>query len=243
MPTATAMLTTIVDLALPPRCPGCGVVTREPHRFCAGCWSALRFIAPPWCAGCNVPFAYDRGEGALCGRCLDRPPRHSGVRAAVAYGDVARNVALRLKYAGRTGLARTMAGPMSRSLPADAELLVPVPLHRTRLWSRGFNQAALIAAAISRASGVPSAPLLLRRRRRTVVLRGLGAVERARAVAGAFELTPAAAARLPGRHVVLVDDVYTSGATADACARVLLRGGAARVTILCWARVLDARAD
>jgi ComF family protein len=128
-------------------------------------------------------------------------------------------------------------------LPADAELLVPVPLHRTRLWSRGFNQAALIAAAISRTSDVPSAPLLLRRRRRTAVLRGLGAAERARTVAGAFELAPAAGARLRDRHVVLVDDVYTSGATTDACIRALLRGGAARVTVLCWARVLDARDD
>jgi ComF family protein len=242
-PVAAAILTTLVDLALPPRCPGCGIVTREPHRFCAGCWSSLRFIGPPWCAACNTPFAYDRGEGALCGLCLERQPRHAGVRAAVVYGDVARSVALRLKYAGRTGLAETMAGPMSRLLPADADLLVPVPLHRTRLWTRGFNQAALIAAAVARTSGVPNDPLLLRRRRRTAVLRGLGATERARTVAGAFNLVPSATTALRDRHVVLVDDVYTSGATADACARVLLRGGAARVTVLCWARVLDARDD
>lgn len=243
MPTATAMLTTLVDLALPPRCPGCGIVTREPHRFCAGCWSSLRFIGPPWCAACNTPFAYDRGAGALCGPCVERRPRHSGVRAAVAYGDVARAVALRLKYGGRTGLAGTMAGPMSRLLPPDADLLVPVPLHRTRLWSRGFNQAVLIAAAIERRCGVPSEPLLLRRRRKTVVLRGLGAAERTRTVAGAFDLAASAAARVRGKHAVLVDDVYTSGATADACTRALLRGGAVRVTVLCWARVLDADDD
>lgn len=161
----------------------------------------------------------------------------------MAYGDVARAVALRLKYGGRTGLAQTMAGPMSRLLPSDADLLVPVPLHRTRLWSRGFNQAALIAAAIERRCGVPSEPLLLRRRRKTVVLRGLGAAERARTVAGAFDLAASAAARVRGKHAVLVDDVYTSGATADACTRALLRGGAVRVTILCWARVLDADDD
>ena len=243
MPSATTMLTRIVDLALPPRCPGCGAVTREPHRFCAGCWTSLRFIAPPWCAGCNLPFDYDRGGDALCGECLARPPRHGGIRAAVAYGDVARTVALQLKYGGRTGLARTMAAPMSRVMPVGADLLVPVPLHRARLWGRGFNQAALIASAVGRMTGVRSDPLLLRRRRSTPVLRGLGVRERARVVAGAFDLVPGDADRLAGRHVVLVDDVYTSGATADACVRTLLAGGAARVTILCWARVLDSRDD
>lgn len=232
-----------VDLALPPRCPGCGAVTREAHRFCAACWGGLRFLGPPWCATCHAPFAYDRGEGSQCGDCLARPPRHAGIRAAVAYGDVARRVALRLKYGGRTALAETVARPMARLLPDDADLLVPVPLHRWRLWSRGFNQAALIARALSRANGMPVELFALERRRATPVLRGLGARQRAAAVKGAFAVASENKPMLRGRRVVLVDDVHTSGATADACTAALLGAGAASVTILCWARVLNGEGD
>jgi len=236
-------IATVADLALPPRCPGCGAVTREPHRFCAPCWGSLHFLGPPWCAACHAPFAYDRGAGALCGDCLAQPPRHAGIRAAVAYGDVARHVVLRLKYGGRTALAATVAGPMMRLLPDRADILVPVPLHRKRLWARGFNQAALIAGAIGKTRGVTVDPFALERRRSTPVLRGLGARERAAAVKGAFAVPEKRRDAVRGRRIVLVDDVHTSGATADACAAALLRAGAASVTILCWARVLDGEAD
>lgn len=236
---ALAPLARLADLALPPRCPGCGEIVAADHRFCAGCWGKLRFLGPPWCAKCHAPFDYDRGGDAVCGRCMDAPPAHDGVRAAVAYGDIARSVALKLKYSGRTACAETMARAMGRLMPEGAELLVPVPLHRWRIWSRGFNQAALIAHGLSKASGVPADAELLRRVKATPVLRGLGPRGRAKAVAGAFALAPGAKDRLKGRTIVLVDDVYTSGATGEACARVLKRGGAARVILLCWARVLE----
>uniref|UniRef100_UPI0020C6FF63 double zinc ribbon domain-containing protein n=1 Tax=Sphingomonas bacterium TaxID=1895847 RepID=UPI0020C6FF63 len=96
------LLHRVVSLALPPRCPGCGTPVGEDHRFCAGCWSQLRFVGPPWCAACNTPFDYDRGERARCAACLADPPHHAGIRAAVAYGTVSRRLALRLKYGGRT---------------------------------------------------------------------------------------------------------------------------------------------
>lgn len=217
-------------------------MTAADHRFCAACWGRLRFLGPPWCAACQLPFAFDRGEGALCGECLAEPPPYDGVRAAVAYGDVAREVALKLKYSGRLACAQTMARAMERLMPEDADLLVPVPLHRWRIWSRGFNQAALIAAALAKACGRPADTGVLRRVKATPVLRGLGARGRAKVVAGAFALADGARARLAGKTVVLVDDVHTSGATAAACARVLKRGGAAKVILLCWARVLDAEA-
>lgn len=238
-----APLLRIADIALPPRCPGCGEVVRADHRFCAACWGTLRFLGPPWCAGCNAPFAFDRGADAQCGRCLAEPPPHDGVRAAVAYGDVARTVVLKLKYGGRIAYADTMARAMARVMPEGGDLLVPVPLHRARLWSRGYNQAGLLAAALTRATGVPMARDLLRRTRATPMLRGMGASARAKAVAGAFALAPGARERIAGKSLVLVDDVHTSGATGDACARVLRRGGASRVVLLCFARVLAAHAD
>lgn len=238
----SAPLRYLADLALPPRCPGCGEVVGADHRFCAECWGSLRFLGPPWCESCHAPFDYDRGAGAVCAECMADPPPHDGVRAAVAYGPVARHVALRLKYGGKTAHAATMAEAMARLMPEGADLLVPVPLHRWRIWGRGFNQAALIAEALSRASGVPAEKHLLHRIKRTPVLRGLGPKGRAKAVAGAFALAPEAKARIAGKTVVLVDDVHTSGATARACARILKRGGALRVILLCWARVLGEEA-
>jgi ComF family protein len=226
-------------LALPPRCAGCGAVVGRPHAFCAGCWSALRFLGPPCCAGCGVPFAFDRGEGARCAACIAAPPRHAGVHAAVVYGDAARALALRLKHGRRIGLAETMARLMARRMPAGADLLVPVPLHRWRLWSRGFNQSLLIAQALSRRGGVPVERAALLRVKPTPMLRGLGRKERAKAVAGVFAIALERKAALKGRHIVLVDDVHTSGATSDVCVKALLRAGAARVSILVWARVLD----
>lgn len=172
------------------------------------------------------------------------PPVHAGVRAAVAYGDVARAVALKLKYSGRLACAETMAQAMARLMPADADLLVPVPLHRWRIWGRGFNQAALIATALAKTCGVPTDLEVLKRIKPTPVLRGLGHKGRAKAVAGAFALAPGAGDMLRGRTIVLIDDVHTSGATATACTRALMRGGAEKVVLLCWARVLgDEAAD
>lgn len=156
----------------------------------------------------------------------------------MAYGPVARTVALRLKYGGRIAFARTMAELMARWVPEGTTLLVPVPLHRWRLWKRGYNQAALIADAIGSVGDIPVDRFALERLRKTPPLRGMDGAARARTVRAAFRVRPDAAASLNGQKVTLVDDVYTSGATADACTDTLLGAGAASVTVLCWARVL-----
>src|SRR5436305_605189 len=152
---ARGILREVIDFALPPRCPGCGTVTEEPHRFCLACWSALSFLGPPCCARCALPFEYGEGTEVVCGRCLAEPPPFDRLRAAVAYGEIARAVALKLKYGGRPGVAETMARFMERHLDAtDAPLLAPVPLHRWRIWRRGYNQAALIAGALAKRAGL-----------------------------------------------------------------------------------------
>lgn len=235
----------VLDFALPPRCPGCGLIIEEDHQFCLACWQALYFLGEPCCARCGLPFAFDQGAGSECGDCLAHPPQFDRLRAAVAYGEVARKVALRLKYSGRPGVGATLARFMQRHLvdEEDDALLVPVPLHRWRIWKRGYNQSALVAAALARRTGKRVELDLLRRIKPTPVLRGLGKRERALAVRGAFQVPAAARDRLAGRTVILIDDVYTSGATANACAKALRRAGAARVNILCWARVIASVED
>jgi ComF family protein len=160
----------------------------------------------------------------------------------MAYGEVARTVALRFKYGRRTGHARLIARHMARHLAGmdmAGVLLVPVPLHRWRIWSRGFNQSALIASALGRETGGQALNDMLLRTRRTPPLRQMSAARRRRLMQGAFALPPARAEAIRGRHVILIDDIWTTGSTAAACAKVLRGGGAARVDLLCWARVLD----
>ena len=237
---AQAAARTVLDFALPPRCPGCGTVAEEDHRFCLPCWQKLHFLGAPCCARCGLPFAFDQGTGAECGQCLAHPPQYDRLRAAVAYGEIARKVALKLKYGSRPGVAATMASFMLRHI-ADEDpqaLLVPVPLHRWRIWKRGYNQSALIASALARRSGLAAELDLLQRVKATPVLRGMGRRERALAMKGAFAVPEPSRAKVAGRNIVLIDDVHTSGATANACAKALRKGGAARVNILCWARVI-----
>lgn len=228
-----------VDFALPPRCSGCGCVTAQQGAFCLDCWSQLDLLAPPCCERCALPFDYAQGEGALCGACMADPPPFDRLRAAVSYGKLARTVALKLKYGRRPGTAATMAALMERHLAAfPAPILCPVPLHRWRIWQRGYNQSALIAAALARRHGLELRRDLLVRVKPTPPLKDMGPAERARAVRGAFRVNQRHAAAAKGRNILLIDDVYTSGATAGACARVLKRAGAAQVGVLCWARVV-----
>ena len=234
------LLGKIVAFALPPRCPGCGTVVGEDHVFCLGCWQALDFLGGPACGQCGVPVALAFHEEARCGDCLAEPPPFDRARAAVAYGPIARALALKLKYGRRPGIAQTMARPMRRAAGPmlTGALVAPVPLQRRRIWSRGFNQAALIARAIVRAGDGELALDLIHRTKPTPPLRGLGRLGRARAVTGAFRLNASWKGKVRGRRVVLVDDVYTTGATVKGCARVLKRAGAVEVNILCWARVV-----
>lgn len=239
-------LTAVIDAVLPPRCAACRAVTAGDAGFCPDCWTALDFLVGPACARCDIPFEVPQGEGALCGSCIADPPPYSRVHVPLAYGDVSRSIVMRLKYGRRTGFARLMArliaGTLARVERVSGDLpplIIPVPLHRWRIWSRGFNQSAEVGRHLSRLTGWPIAVDLIVRRRRTPPLRGLGRAARARTVRGAFAVTDAARDALQGRVIILVDDVFTTGATAAACARLLLRAGAASVEVAAFARVID----
>lgn len=231
----------IIDFALPPRCPACGIITAGDYRFCIGCWEKMVFLGLPCCESCGLPFDYEQPENSRCGGCMAKPPAHDRARAVLVYGEIARIVALKLKYGRKAGLARLIAGHMERHVPLEGRtnmLLVPVPLHRWRLWWRGFNQSALIASALGRALGIAVDVEILKRVKRTPPLRGMNPTERARTLRGAFSIDKALRHQVAGKTIILIDDVYTSGATADGCARVLKRAGAASVQLLCWARVI-----
>lgn len=230
----------LVDLVLPPRCPGCGVLVAEDLSFCADCWNNLRFISDPSCRSCGKPFAEGRDDELVCAECLAHPPRHDGIKAAVLYDDLSRSIVLKLKHGGKIGLARLVARHLQRHLPepGDSVVLIPVPLHRWRLWRRGFNQSILIARELARPHGLAVETDVLRRIRATPPLKGMTRKQRGLAVRGVFDIPKDRRERVMGKHVLLIDDVFTTGATASACVRLLKQAGAARVTIFCWARVL-----
>lgn len=232
----------LVDLLYPPRCPVCGEGIAQQDGLCAACWGELAIPGEPACAHCQRPFGSDAmAEEAICAPCLARPPRHDGIAAGTVYNDTARKLVLAFKHGRRIALAPMFARLIAARLPVrEGEwLVVPVPLHRWRLWRRGFNQAALIARELARSSGGRLAVDALVRRRRTPMLGGLGRKARARTLAGAIAIDPRQAERLRGAQVVLVDDVLTSGATSEACVAALKRAGAARVIVACFSRVLD----
>lgn len=229
----------VLDYALPPRCPGCGVIVGADRTFCLTCWTGLEFLGDPCCARCGLPLPFDLGEGGQCAACLSHPPVYDSARAALAYDRLSGGVAMRLKYGRRLGLARLMADHMARHIPVDAQgegwLIVPVPLHRWRLWGRGFNQAAVIAAHLGRAREIGVDPYSLVRVRATGTMRGRSTSARRNAVRGAFAVRGDG---VRGRNIILIDDVLTTGATAGACVEALHAGGAASVHLLCWARVV-----
>jgi ComF family protein len=237
--------TLVVDALLPPLCLGCQAVVDTPGTLCAACWGKMAWLAPPLCSCCGLPFEFDPGldapEELRCAACLRDPPAFARARAVFRYDEVSRNLILAFKHADRTHAAPAFGHWLARAggpLLQSADIVAPVPLHWLRLAWRRYNQAALIARTAAHAAGRRCVPDLLVRRRRTPSQGELGRAERRRNVRRAFAINPRHAAALDGARILLVDDVFTTGATVEECARTLLSAGAGAVDVLTLARVV-----
>jgi ComF family protein len=239
---ARSLLRATLDVALPPLCAACRVPV-DGKGLCPACWSRLSFITRPYCERLGTPFAFDPGPGVLSMEAIASPPAYNRARAAVRFDEISRALVHALKYGDRLDLAPMMGRWLSRAgreLLAEADALVPVPLHWRRLWARRFNQSAMLAAAVSAETGVPVIDAALKRVKATVQQVGMSRAERAANVQGAFRVPSEGKAAVVGKRLILVDDVLTSGATVEGCARSLLRAGAANVDVLVFARVAEA---
>jgi ComF family protein len=239
-----SLLTPVLNALLPPRCLRCGGGVDRPGALCAACWEQVDFIGPPMCSCCGFPFELAPAEGTRCGACERRAPAYDHARAVMAYDAGSRDLILGFKHADRTEGAPAYAAWMARAaadLLDTVDLIAPVPLHRWRLLRRRYNQAALLANGLAARTGLPSVPDLLIRKRNNPSQGHLSPEGRWRNVRGVFAPHPGRTARLAGKRVLLVDDVLTSGATVEACAKVLRRGGATGVDVVTLARVVRPR--
>ena len=238
---AQGMLALPGRLLFPPVCVGCRRQVSQPGTLCGSCWPKLRLLEKPWCAVMGTPFTHDMGDGFLSAEAIANPPPFERARAAVAYGGVARRMVQALKYGDRTDLAPWMARWMQRAgadLLATADCVVPVPLHPRRFFTRRFNQSAELARTLAAHSGKPFEPGALRRVKVTRQQVGLGLSERQDNVRAAFRVSAQGDILVRGRRILLVDDVYTTGATVFAATRALKKSGVAAVDVLTFARVL-----
>lgn len=234
-------LRAILEIVYPPTCGACGRATGEAHALCASCWAGLRWIERPYCERLGTPFEVDYGMSLVSPAAIADPPAYGRARAVARYDDTARSLVQRLKYSDRLDLAAMLGGMMARAgseLAAECDVIVPVPLHRTRLWGRRFNQAMELSREVGRLRDRPVEPALLARVKRTRPQVGLSRNQRGTNLQGAFRVPDDSRPRLAGRRVLLVDDVITTGATANAASRALLRAGAAGVDVLAFARVV-----
>lgn len=236
-----SMANIVRNTLFPPTCLVCNVVASRNGTLCPFCWNKVKFIERPFCEVLGTPFAYSQGEGMLSGDAIANPPLFRRARFVAAYGPVVKKLIHNLKYNDRTDLAPWMAQWMVRAgseLLKDCDLIIPVPLHRWRYLSRRYNQSAELARFMSMKTGKPFMPSLLVRTKRTAQQIGLRARQREDNVRGAFQVPQEMMIAIAGKTVLLVDDVFTTGATIHAATRALKKAGAKAVDVISFARVI-----
>ena len=232
---AKSAAATLADLVVPPTCLYCRKPLAVHDALCAQCWRSIKFIRPPICDRLGIPLPYDIGGRAISAQAEADPPIYDRARAVAHFDGVLRDLVHQLNY-GDSHIARRLFGrwlvQAGEELLQDADLIVPVPLDRWRLLKRRFNQAAILSKEVHKLTGIAWDPFILLRTKRTTSQVGLTRDQRRRNVQGAFAVHPKRAASVEGRAIVLIDDVITTGATVEGCARVLKRAGASRVDVL-----------
>lgn len=231
----------LLNVLLPPLCLSCDAPVETHGGICAVCWQNIRFISPPYCPVCGLPYELATHNDLPCPTCLTEPPHYRTARAAVVYDQGSRNIILGFKHADQTHLAGALARMMAQAgqaALAHCDLLAPVPLHRWRLFRRQYNQAALLAQMLGRILCVPVVPDLLLRHRATAPQGHMNAAARARNVRGAFRLNPHHRSLVTGKKIGLIDDVMTTGATVNACTCILTEAGATETAVLTFARTI-----
>ncbi|MAK62988.1 MAG: amidophosphoribosyltransferase [Ponticaulis sp.] len=225
--------------------PGQSVITGDPlwgdARLGVDDFNKLNFVSAPFCDQCGIPFDRMEEDGQICGACVAAPPLWHQARAPFVYDDISSNMVLALKRGGRRSGLKLYARyiyEMAREQIDTADVLIPVPIHYRRLASRGYNQAGWLATALGQLTSTPVAHRLIRRKKPTKSQGHLTARQRKQNVAGAFVLTESGYTRLQGQRIVIVDDVLTSGATLNACARTLSQAKPANIDVVTLARVV-----
>jgi ComF family protein len=236
----TSLLAAALDVLLPPRCAGTGDVVDEQGMLSPAFWGGLGFIEAPFCATCGTPFGFENALGMICAACMEYEPQFDAARAPVVYNDASRQLILDFKHGDKMHFVHTFIPWMLRAgaeLIGETDAILPVPLHARRLWKRRYNQSAVLAAELGRRTGKRHLPDGLIRLRATIQQKGLSRKERRDNVKGAFAVNGRYLTELRGKNIMLVDDVFTSGATLNECARTLKKHGAAKVSVLTIARV------
>ena len=230
---------TALNALFPPQCMACNALVKSHGTVCQECFGQLHFITDPMCDHCGFPFEYDLGDDALCGECIDVLPPYDSAYSAIVFDDTSKVLLHKLKFEDQIHLARIFADWLLSHMPqVDADMVIPVPLSRKRLFSRRYNQSALVAKQLAKRLEIPYQPTMLRRIRHTTPQTGLTRLQRADNVHGAFAVSHLAGEHLAGKNVLLLDDVMTTGATIEACTDTIKKAGAESVHVVTLARVV-----
>ncbi len=239
MPVTPSLFKKFVDLLIPLRCVKCGAIVESTDGLCTSCWPLIPFITKPYCACCGFPFDFDIEEGALCGVCSHMTPHYKTARSVFSYTSESKDLILKFKHADTINSSPLFAKWMTQFLDEMKDpLCIPVPLHWTRLFMRTYNQAALLAQEIARLNHWSYAPSLLIRKHRTPSQGHLSKKDRQKNVDRAFKISLTKKNQLQKKTILLVDDVFTTGATLNACSKVLLQAGAKEVHAITLGRAI-----